>query len=142
MAVGWGGLGLAAVGFWGLQVLACAPLLGAGTIRSQLRRGPSNSLVGNYLLIVTLAVAGHVATFLGGVAVTGGFEGRAVLAYVFGVAIGYPLLVGVGIYIGSQAREPSVPALALVLAAIWYASVAILAAATVFLVLFALFFPG
>ncbi len=141
MSLAWTGVALAVGAFWALQLVACAPLLASGTVRSQFRRGPSASPLGNYLLTVTLVIAGHVLTFLAGVAVTGGFEGRGVLVYVFAVAGGYPLVLAAGLYGLTYARGHPLRAWTVVLAGVWYAVVGVLAAAIVFLFLFVLFVP-
>lgn len=149
MSTGWGGVLVAVVCFWVLVAVVCAPVLAFGSIRIPMSRWPTTRLPVNYLVLSGLIVLGHAATFFGGVVLTGGFSGNAVIRWTMIVAGGYPLTLW--LIVGSVASatgywesvvEELDQWLVMGLAAIWYAVVTIVVAALVFFVLFVLYFPG
>lgn len=149
MAAGWGGPLAGVVVLWVLVTLACAPLLAVSRIREPLSSWPTENLVRNFLVLTALIVIGHGALFLSRVVVTGSLGGSKLVQWTIGVAFGYPLVLWLLVGAAAMATgrwRPGTEAfghwLWLGLAALWYAIVAAVAAAVVFLVLFVAYFPG
>lgn len=149
MATGWTGPLVAAIALWAIVGVACLPLLKSARIRALFERWPTERLGVNYLVLSGLAVIGHAATFLGGVVVTGGFRGTALVRWTIAAAVGYPIALGgiTGAVATSTGRWPAAAGhrgswFALGLAVLWYTIVVVVAAMIAFFVLFVLYFPG
>lgn len=151
MAAGWTGPAVAVACLWLLVGMACLPVLAAARIRTAIEDWPTGRLAANYALLVGAVVLGQAAVFLGGVVVTGGFSGNAAVEWTLLVAAGYPLALWLAVSLVAPATGRWNPSgdgtgldgrVVLGLAAAWYAVVVAAAAAVVFLVLFALYFPG
>ncbi|MFB6360841.1 MAG: hypothetical protein ABEH59_05910 [Halobacteriales archaeon] len=149
MAAGYTEPVIAAAGLWIVVGLGCLPLLGSSRIRTTFEPWPTDRVGVNYLVITGLLVLGQALVFLGGVIVTGGFSGMALIRWAVLVASGYApavwLLLGLvtrATGVGPSRDEDGYQWVALGLGALWYGVVTVVATAVVFLILFALFFPG
>lgn len=149
MVAGYSEPAIAAVALWIVVGLGCLPLLGSSRIRAAFEPWPTDRLGVNYLVITGLLVLGQALVFFGGVVVTGGFRGRALVRWAVLVAGGYApavwLLLGLvakATGVGPSRDADGYQWAALGLGALWYGVVTVVATAVVFIVLFALYFPG
>lgn len=140
---------IAAVALWIIVGLGCLPLLGSVRIRAAFEDWPTDRVGVNYLVITGLLVLGQALVFFGGVVVTGGFKGTALVRWAVLVAGAYApavwLLLGLAASatgFGPSRGDDGYQWAALGLGALWYGVVTVVATAVVFFVLFALFFPG
>lgn len=137
------------IALWIVVGLGCLPLLGSSRIRAVFEPWPTDRVGVNYIAITGLLVLGQAVVFFGGVVVTGGFSGSALLRWSILVAGGYApavwLLFGLAARVsgfGPAMGEGRSQWVALGLGAIWYTIVTVVATGIVFFVLFVLYFPG